>query len=242
MQLSQNQYVPVLKWKSAEKRSLRELEDGKKNSVMPVVELITPKLDEGTNEVSQDSEKQKKRGGRKKLSFEEKLMNMPLEIQKNWGEKPIFVDFSLLYAEGDTAKLKTRVIDIFTVNAPELGLHIVPVMNLNDNESVQQKLIEMTKVHRNGLCLRITTSNLTNIEKTNSEILSLLSTHSLFESDIDLFVDIKSIYEIEGAYMNCFNATQRLQNLTQWRNFIFSAGAIWRRTAFCFSNSERQMM
>lgn len=218
-------YVPILKWKSAEQRALRGLNKENKEKMVPLIELVMPKI---------SSQYKDKKAKIKKspeeifaevvLKFEEKrTLEIPNEINNSWGKLPIFLDFSLLYGYNSTNFKIDSMKKIFPVGE-SLGLNLIPVVNLNDEEEIKKEVAILSKVRR-GLCLRITSSNLDDTQLLNEKIKNFLSAYSLKENDIDLLIDIKSIDSDDIIYQKYVNKSQSIESLEKWRSLVFASGA-----------------
>ncbi len=229
---NKNHYISILKWKRAERRALEALEDKNRDAITPLIELVMPTV----------SLYKKKRGREVKktpeeifseiiLKFKEKrTKEIPEEILQSWGTKSIFLDFSLLYE--NEAKLTTQLkIDSLNKIIPtgmNKGLKIIPVLNLNDDSKIKKVVCSLSKKYKQGICLRIAPSDLSDpskIEALNKKIKAFLLNFSLSRKNLDLLIDIKEIKEGDGQYLQFINASQQIENLSAWRNFIFASGA-----------------
>jgi len=102
------------------------------------------------------------------------------------------------------------------------GLKIIPVLNLNDDIKIKETVYSLSKKYNQGICLRVSPSDLSNIVKLNNKIKAFLLESNLSRKDLDLLVDIK---EKDGQYLQFLNASQQIENLSEWRNYIFASGA-----------------
>lgn len=220
-------YMPILKWKSAEMRALRDLSDEDKKYITPLVELVMPKV----SSPYKDKEKKIKKSPEEisvevVFKFKSKRRNeIPEEILNSWGSGPIFVDFSLLHEGQHTARLKVESMNKIVPSCANIGLNLIPVINLNDEGVIKQTVSLLSNKYGTGLCLRITSADLKEIEQLNQKIKDFLKTYGMVENNIDLLVDIKSIYKENSHYLRYVNQSQKVVNLFKWRNLIFASGA-----------------
>lgn len=220
-------YVPILKWKRAEQRALKDLKDEDRERIIPLVELVMPKVS------SPYKDKERKVKKTREETFSEivskfktqRTKEIPEEIKKSWGDQPIFIDFSLLYEAEFTIRLKVESITTILSAGYDLDLNLIPVINLNDEKEIKDVACELSKKYGKGLCLRITTSDLADIEKLNGKLKDFLGNFRMSVNNIDLLIDLKSIQDNIGEYLGLVNLSQKLVDITDWRGFIFAAGA-----------------
>jgi hypothetical protein len=205
-------YVPILKWKRAEQNALQALKDKDKELMTPLIQFVMPK--------PKSSDSPERQFESVISSFREKVPQLPQQILKAWGPSPIFIDFSLLY----TTPLKVDSLRNIMASGHTLGLHLIPVLNLNDDAELKKAIYSSAKKHSNGICLRLGPHDLIDTAKLDTEIKASLSGSGLTESDVDLLVDTKEIGP-NGAYRTYMNASQKIRNLPRWRTFIFASGA-----------------
>ncbi|KAF0217048.1 MAG: hypothetical protein FD178_803 [Ignavibacteria bacterium] len=214
-------YIPILKWKRAEQNSLKNLTDLQKNEITPLVELVMPKVNIYKDKGKKIPKTQNEIFNEMISDFRDvRIPQITEEINKSWGQKSLLIDFSLLY----TVQLKVESILRIFESSKLIGLDLIPVVNLNDDEEIIQTICSIfTK--QGASCLRLVPSDLNSIEKLNERIENFLKLHSLSESKIDLLIDIKEINELDGNYKRLINDSQNIMNLSEWRNFIFASGA-----------------
>ncbi len=206
-------YIPILKWKRAEQNALESLTIEDKKSITPLVQFVMPKP-----KSAKDPEKQFKEVVE---IFQQKISKIPEEILKFWGNTHAFVDFSLLY----TNPLRIEAVEKITEVGNKIGLHLVPVLNLSDDDTFKTSVYAVAKKYKSGFCLRLVPSDLGDIAKLNEDISRLLKTSGLKETDIDLLVDTKEINGNIEKYPAYIDASQKIANLSGWRSFIFASGA-----------------
>lgn len=231
--MNKKHYVPILKWKRAEQAALQALGDKEKKLLTPLIELVMPtvpffkKIDK-ENSVKKSLDE---RSAEIVHKFKEKrIKEIPDEILQCWGTGPVFVDFTLLY-DGDQLKIDS-LNEIMSVGISK-NLKIIPVLNLNDDANLKKSFISVVEKSNNGLCLRITQSDLSDVEALNKKIEAFLKDFKLNKNSIDLLIDLKEIQELGGKYMQSINWAQKIIDLSDWRNFIFASGAFPENLSEC---------
>ncbi len=227
--INSKHYIPILKWKRAELTALKGLFDKDRDQVTPLIELVMPTVPVYKNPNEKIKKKRIKKTRAEMLEeivtkFKMKrIAEIPNEILASWGKRPIFVDFSLLYDTKSVTQLKIDASHNIITTGNDLGLKIIPVLNLNDDSELKKALCSLSK--KPGICLRITPSDLSSAEKVealNKKINDFLSEFDLSEKNIDLLIDIKEQYD---QYLKCLRSSQHIERLMKWRSFIFACGA-----------------
>lgn len=222
---TQNYYVPILKWKRAEQNALQALGDKERSVVRPFIELVMPTV-QFYRKI--DKDRRVKKTPEEIFTevvnkFKEKrIKEIPEEILQSWGTKPVFLDFTLLY---NGTQLKINSLNEIISIGTNKGLKIIPVLNLNDDSKIKEAIALLSRKYDHGICLRVAPSDLTNTEILNKKIETFLKDFNLSRKNIDLLVDIKEIKESDGQYLQFMNSGQKIENLSEWRNFIFASGA-----------------
>lgn len=214
-------YIPILKWKRAEQNSLKNLTDLQKNEVTPLVELVMPKVTIYKDKANKIPKTQNEIFNEMISDFRSvRIPQIPEEINESWGQKSLLIDFSLLY----TVQLKVESILRIFEAGKLVGLDLIPVFNLSDDEEIIQTIRSLSTKH-GAACLRLVPSDLTSIERLNERIEIFIKHHNFHESNLDLLIDIKEITQLGGNYERLLIASQNITNLSKWRNFIFASGA-----------------
>ncbi len=229
-------YVPILKWKRAEQRALEVLKNKDKDHITPLIELVMPTVPRYKDKEGKVRRTPEEIFLKMVSTFREvRIQKIPEEILKYWGHRPIFIDFSLLHAPQDTTRLKVESLKKIVTTGVELDLDLIPVINLSDDKEIKETACLLSKKHNKGICLRIVSSDLADIENLNKKIGSFLLTFDLSEESINLLVDIK---EKGDQYLQYMNLSQKIKNLTNWKNFIFASGAFPEDLSECKFDEE----
>jgi len=218
-------YVPILKWKRAEQNALQVLNEKDKKLMTPLIQFVMPK--------PKSADSPERQFESVLSTFSEKMPHLPQQILKAWGSSPTLIDFSLVY----TTALKVESLKNIMTSGYTLGLHLIPVVNLNDDPELKKTACSAAKKHSSGICLRLVPHDLTDTSKLDKNTKTFLSGNGLTESEVDLLVDTKEIGQ-NGAYRNYVNASQEIHNLPKWRTFIFASGAFPEDLSTCKIDEE----
>lgn len=210
-------YVPILKWKPAEQRALEELSNEEKEFITPLIQLVMP-----NPKPPKDGERDKTPEEQLEeviTSFKEKIPKISEEILSYWGKNPVFLDLSLIY----TSSLIVEGFDKILTAGENLGLRLIPVVNLSSDKEIKKLASSATKKYNHGLCLRLVPADFSDLGRSLvQEIHNFLETFSLSEDNIDLLVDLK---DRNDKYLEYIDLSQKIPNLSKWRTFIFASGA-----------------
>ncbi|HEY4963920.1 MAG TPA: beta family protein [Candidatus Saccharimonadales bacterium] len=221
-------YVPILKWKRAEQGALKDLSDVQKKRIMPLIELVMPKpkvIDhKNPNELYEESIS---------IFQDKRSKEIADEVLASWGKRPILIDFSLLY----TPELKSTSVNTIIEQGIVLGLSLVPVINLSDEDSIKSAVASLNTKHLTGICLRISPTQLKNIDDLNTKLDEFLQDHKLQSSGITLLIDLKEECE-ETGYEYYFKQSQKIAALNNWGGFIISCGAFPEDLSGCKKDEE----
>lgn len=209
-------YVPILKWKAAEQIALQELKSESKKNVIPLIQVImpapkTPKEGEREKTPSEQIEEVTS-------AFRAKLLKIPEEIQKFWGDSPVYVDPGLILTPNLRLEALTKVLEI----GQSLRLFLIPVVNLGSGDDIRILAAELAKKYGHGVCLKLTPADFAENSTLNSRIKQFLTDCSLTEKDVDLLIDIQ---DRNDHYKRIFTLSQGITSLQSWRTFIFASGA-----------------
>lgn len=226
-------YVPILRWKQAERDALAKITPNVREHITPLFEFImpAPKREKGDYEtVLADS----------KTVLSARLAKTIEDINKCCFQGSAFVDVHLI--DGDVrAETLKRILDSASNANPTLipVTHIIPVLSTAADISTRSIAVEYAHSSGNGLCIRIDRFNLgdTNL----SEIINnFVNDNSLRVEDTDLLIDLGVIGNGDNAHAI---ATQlaNLPNLSKWRSFIVSGGAFPKDLSEFEKHSQKQI-
>ena len=135
-------YVPILKWKRGEQNALKALKDKERESITPLIELVMP-----TVPLSKTVDGKIVKKSPEEISaeivhkFEEnRIKEIPEEILQSWGDKPVFLDFTLLHGR---PQLKIDSLNYLVPAGENKRLKITPVLNLNDDSEIKKAVVSL---------------------------------------------------------------------------------------------------
>ena len=225
-----NHYIPVLRWKAAEKEALRQMSSKDRETMTPLIELMMPRPPElYKGDTKEERDKRKEEKSPTELweesieLFKKALPKVPEDISKCWGETPLFVD--VRFVDGS---IRAQALDDLLSLGKEHNLFMVPVVNmipiidLESDKRIRDIAVKYAKEDDRGLCLRLLRSNLLRKETLESEIKKFLTTTELVEGQIDLIADF-GVADAEYAIL--VDSLGSIPNLRAWRGFAVISGA-----------------
>jgi hypothetical protein len=208
-------YVPILRWKAAEREALEQLTTKEKGRITPLLEILMPQP------------KNPKEGDPVKSSAEllaesiellkATLPLIPQQILKYWGQRPAFVDLGLVDMSLRASGLKQII-----TGGEGIGVPLIPVISLSSDSATQNAAFVLAKNKKKGLCLRLFRPDFVDSSLLAQNIKKLLVASSLSEENIDLLVDLKNTDE-ECSKLGAWCG--RIPNLSKWRTFTVASGA-----------------
>jgi len=223
-----NHYIPVLRWKAAEKEALHLISPESRKDVTPLIELMMPRpeLYKGATKKERDEKKVEKTPNElweeSIILFNKALPKLPEDISKCWGDTPIFVDVRFV-----DASIRAKALDELMILGKEHNLFLVPVVNmipvidLESDKQARDVAVKYAKEGDRGLCLRLLRSNLRK-ETIADELSYFLKVSGLTEAQVDLIADI-GVADTE--YATFTDSLQSIPNLAAWRTFSVISGA-----------------
>lgn len=151
--------------------------------------------------------------------FKEKMPNVAQEIMESWGAQPVFIDLSLLY----TVALKVESFQEILRQGNDLGMSLIPSLNLSDDAAIKEVVCPLAKDHESGLRVRLGCSDLDNLAKLSEGIHEFLAAYDLSPETVDLLVDIQAIDDPD-MFCKYIALSQKIPNLLKWRTFTFASG------------------
>lgn len=193
-------YIPVLRWRSAEKAALASLSDQRQRVVIPIIELVPPNIkDIGTDKTFQD-----------RLNLQ--LNNFTSEIVRFWGNT-FYLDVHLLGSE-----VQDRAIETIIGNCNILNINAIPILNLS-NSKITSLLKVNPQFRANGIALRIYGNEIG--DDFNQVIENLLSELEIEIEMLDLIVDLGMLDDRNYNLDDIFSQIEKLDSL---RDFTLLSG------------------
>ena len=206
-------YVPVLRWKAAEKDALQWLRKEDKSRLKPLLEIIPRSF-------------QAKDGGPTR-SVRAVLRTIARDIETYWGSSPVFVDVDHVIKAGIREESGCHVLEVLAEETRRLlplfprKSNLVPVTGLSRSEDYQNAVSSIVEEDKTGACFRITPREVSH-RKLADKLEALLSRLRLDMADADLLVD----YQVpNGSHPDLKTLCALLPQLSKWRSFIVLVGA-----------------
>lgn len=198
-------YVPILRWKRAERCALKNLRLEDRARMTPLVE-VTPGAvaANGTSGGTSDG------SGLRKAAD---------EILKSWGDGKLFLDLGLIDPGVRLSGGVHPVIAVFEAGRSFFP-SFVPVITLDSDRAYQEAVGAVVAQDRLGVCLRLRDSELWR-PGLPDEILRLLSRLALEYESVDLLID----FGVADRPPNLAEACDLVPVLSRWRTFTAVGGA-----------------
>lgn len=196
-------YVPVLRWKRAEWIALRGLKPEHRKHMTPLIELTPKKFASENQQI-----------------IEQLIVETALNIGRNWGKAPIFLDLGLL-APQIYLSAPDYILGKLSRAMRVLNLHLIPVTGLNRQDSYQAIVASITNTDNHGVCIRLKKNEIKRPRFTK-DLEDLLHILEVAPPQTDLVFD----YEIiDNSCPSFAELCDCLPNLTHWRTFSVISGA-----------------
>ncbi|MHC4178839.1 MAG: beta family protein, partial [Planctomycetota bacterium] len=205
-------YVPVLRWKQAEKDALQWLHEEDKSRVMPLLEIIPHSF-------------QAKDGG-PSTPVRAVLATIAQDIETYWGSSPVFVDVDHVIRAGIREPSGSHLLEVLAEEARSLlplfpgKSNLVPVTGLSRSEDYQNAVSSIVEEDKTGACLRITPREVSRAMLAD-KLETLLSRLRMDIVDADLLVDYQAP---NASHPDLETLCTSLPQLSKWRSFILLIG------------------
>ena len=205
----QRQYVPVLRWKRAERIALRMLDPNVRAAITPLVEIMQKDFD--------PDEQGKLR------NVDAVLVTKAKELSKDWGPAPVFVDVGLLSSDVRTNRGQ-HPLRLLAENARTHGVWIIPVTGLTRSSQFQRDVSSIASNNGHGICIRVGRAHIEDAGF-GSRLLDLVRELHIRIEEVDLILD----YQItDSLCRSLLGICERLPEIARWRTFTFISGAFSR--------------
>lgn len=212
-----NSYVPIVRWRPAERRAIERLYQEDRSRITPLIEFIMPppKTDENDyKKILEDS----------KSKFLRNLPGIAKELIKCWRTDPVFVDVHLLDGDIRTHALEqilssTSNSDIFSIPVT----YVIPVTSTEADAAIRNIAVKFAKKDARGLCIRIDESHLQE-ENFQKRIENFVNENTLRVEDTDILIDLKIIDEGKNPQL-IIKRLSNIPHIEKWRSFILAGGS-----------------
>lgn len=148
-------YVPILRWKQAERHALRDLEDDVRNRITPLVQLLPESI----------------AIGKKTPSISHAFRKVAKEMRECWGTRPLLVD--LRHIDPALCIGTEHALAYLARQAQANCVSVVPVTALHRGDAYQRAVRQVVADNVGGICLRVQRNDLAN-SSLRHEVLNLL--------------------------------------------------------------------
>jgi hypothetical protein len=175
MDRSGPRYIPVLKGKQGEYKALKQLDPSVRGMLLPLVELPPPDWDFETEAPSR--------------SLQEHLPRAVRLLAQHWSPaQPILID--PFFADDAMLHPGWHAFDQLREDTSEYGLHLVPVLGLNDDRSYQHAVKRAAHSDRHGICLRLREVDFEDPGQLVIDLMEMLDNLRLSPESVDLVIDL----------------------------------------------------
>ena len=201
-------YVPVLRYKEAERAALHALFPADRAFVTPLVEVPPKAFGPRWNGKKRRLEKRNPRTV---------LESIAANIATCWGRQALFLDLMLLKPAFRVEKELPW--SILTKAVTTRRLPIIPVTGIREDDQHRNAIRHLSKLH--GACIRLRPLDLER-QDLHDRLRSLLVDLHLKPERTDLVVDLEEFYEGAPSYSEI---CERLPVIERWRTFTLLSGA-----------------
>ncbi len=229
-------YIPILRWKKAERDALATLDTKVRGNITPLFELImpAPKRDKGDyNKILSDS----------KTVLQNVLPSTVEELNKCCPmDSTAFVDVHLIDGDLRSMTLKQILNDSLKLFHATLipVTHIIPVVSTDADTATRQVAVEYAANSSYGLCIRIDRHNLDNEDNLSQIINDFVTQNKLDISNTDLLIDLGIVDKGDDA-KKVKDQLSRLPSINSWRTLILSGGAFPKDLSEFDKHSQNQI-
>lgn len=204
--IDSHHYVPVLRWKRAERAALASLRYQDRAGMTPLIEIPPWGFEADNPEAGSNLQVQ--------------LPKIAEGLLKHWGHGLILVDLCHLSPHVRTT-LGHHPIDVLFEAGRLNKVALVPVTGLDRVQTYQQAVRQALAVDTFGVCLRIGRKDMERMSLA-SDLENLLDVLNIVPGQADLVVDL-GLATVGGP--SIAYAAGRMPHLHEWRSFTVVAGA-----------------
>ncbi len=199
-------YVPILRWKRAERDALRFLTEDVRASLTPLIE-VTPKSFAARDDGSTPT-------------VSEALSKVAHELLSHWGWRPAFID--LMHLSDDLRTEDDRPALVYlSSEARRRGAPVIPVTDLGRSRVFQEAVKLVSAGGSPRVCIRLFQRDLAR-PTLETDVGALLTNLGVERAQTDLVVDAQFI----GDTIPDWNrALRKVPTLEEWRTITLAAGA-----------------
>lgn len=222
VQFDHTHYVPILRWKQAERLALRYLREDQATQITPLIEL-TPKLFTT------------RRYG-KPTTVEKTLSQIAQEIIQYWHQSPFFLDLWLL-PPAICADAGEHLMKALSNQVRAYKQCLIPVTGIHRDQVYQSAVADAANAHGQGACIRLLRDDLSATEL-QVYLDATLSDLNLRSNEVHLLVDLQ-VFDTSAP--NLATIADAVPYLDQWRTFTVASGAFPRDLSELEKNRQHEL-
>ena len=212
MILTDDMYVPALRWRMAEYQALLRLTTKAKGRVTPYFTIPEREFDF-------DSWEPKK-------SIHEHVHPFVARYEKKWGNRPAWIGVHPSIADGvmdDGRDILTYVFD----GLRKFGAKAIPSIALDAASNFQSSIAAIIKQDSQGVAVAVRLEDLMK-KDAFARVVAMCDSLAVDESEVDLVVDLgePNFEPYEAFAIALISALRRLGDLNRFRNFVLLGTAI----------------
>lgn len=199
-------YLPILKWKQAEFKSILFLEEGEKKNITPLFQIVPKETQDRDNP-----------GQYIPISRDFILKDALEKIRKNFGAMKVYLDPGLVYSSEEKKEICDRICSPTTL----FDNKIVPVLTFEDLKKISPDTSLNKFLSNQGVCLRIYKNELN--DEFWTKIDQLLEKFGLKRTLVDIIFDFQNTnFDYKEQFLS---QIKKDKDIDQWRSFYFASGA-----------------
>jgi Beta protein len=204
-------YVPILRWKQAERLALRYLREDDRKRITPLIEL-TPVTFKSGKTAEQ---------GAKPLDPAHVIQQETKKLLEACGNFPFFLDLRHVAVEISRSHGRVHALEYLAEIGRSYKLAVVPVTGLFRSQEYQLAVAAVVKSDKRGICLRLTPAEI--LEAGFSQgIRTFLKSLRLNEDSVHLLVDYEASDPAEPSVQSVLAS---VPDLNKWQTLSVASGA-----------------
>jgi hypothetical protein len=204
-------YVPILRWKQAERFALRYLHEEDRKRITPLIEL-TPQTFKSRKTAERVSTP---------LDPAQVIHQEAKKLLESCANFPFFLDLRHVAVDVVRTHGKVHAFEYFAEIGRSYKLALVPVTGLSRTKEYQASVATIVKDDKRGICLRLTPAEIIDASFA-SHIRALLKSLRLTEDAVHLLVDYEASDPVAPSVELLLAA---IPNLSKWQTLSVASGA-----------------
>jgi Beta protein len=219
-----NHYIPILRWKQAERFALHRLRSEDKARITPLIEItpksfLAKKRDKGISSPEPDSLIPD--GNNLAPEPGAVLRRHAKEVLRFWGNTPLFLDLNHIEGVVPAINGDIHALTYFSDVGRSYCLKIVPVTELERSAAYQNAVAAVLKTDQSGVCLRVSISELVD-NACNERLQNGLARLGARVNQTDLLLDY-GVFDPDAPTI--LELLAHVPRLKDWRSLTVARGA-----------------